>query len=156
MQTININESAQRAVSLLIQKLHNHGIGFEIKISDESLYILANLLQIELIINNLVVNSIYSVDKARSKGKSIILETYGDERYVYLNVKDNGLGLPDVHLDKLFDPFFTTKPPEEGSGLGLAIVKMFVNRFEGKIDAYNNEEGGATFAIRFPRKKLME
>lgn len=35
-------------------------------------------------------------------------------------------------------------------GLGLAIVKMFVDGFNGEIEAVNNAEGGATFTVRFP------
>jgi K+-sensing histidine kinase KdpD len=35
-------------------------------------------------------------------------------------------------------------------GLGLAIVKMFIDRFKGKVKAFNNEQGGATFMFSFP------
>jgi C4-dicarboxylate-specific signal transduction histidine kinase len=48
----------------------------------------------------------------------------------------------------VFEPFFTTK--ETGAGLGLAIAAAIVERFGGRISAFNRRDGGATFRIVLP------
>ena len=72
---------------------------------------------------------------------------------VFIEVSDNGSGLPKVPYEQLFDPFFSTKKPMEGTGLGLAIVKMLLDRFGASIDVKETSGGGATFIISFDEVK---
>ncbi len=68
--------------------------------------------------------------------------------YVYLEVKDNGCGIPeDVRL-KIFDPFFTTKAT--GRGLGLASVVGIVKAHQGGIGLVTSMGGGSTIRVYFP------
>ena len=53
-------------------------------------------------------------------------------------------------IEKLFEPYFSTKP--EGTGLGLPLVKRIVEAHQGKISAYNMENGGACFEIIIPKE----
>ena len=69
---------------------------------------------------------------------------------VVVKVSDNGPGLPDGCLEKLFSPGWTTKSEEEGTGLGLFISRRIVDRHGGKIEAGNNESGGAVFVVTLP------
>ena len=66
-----------------------------------------------------------------------------------MEIHDNGLGIEDDIREKIYDPLFTTKGSDEGSGLGMAIVKLFIDRFQAEISDYNNEDGGASFILRF-------
>ena len=76
-------------------------------------------------INNLIKNSIESINqkyikKKKKMGKINLLITKKKEK-VFVQVIDNGLGLPNSNKkDKILEPYFTTK--SNGSGLGLAIV----------------------------------
>jgi CheY-like chemotaxis protein/two-component sensor histidine kinase len=71
----------------------------------------------------------------------------GDE--VVLEVRDNGVGIAPVHLNRIFDAFFTTKGPAS-SGLGLSIAYNLITQQDGKISASSQEGQGATFTIRLP------
>ena len=46
-------------------------------------------------------------------------------------------------------PYSLPKNSDKGSGLGMAIVKLFIDRFQGEISNSNNEDGGASFTLRF-------
>jgi len=72
-------------------------------------------------------------------------------RYVVvIEVRDNGPGIPEEHLETVFDPFFTTKEPGKGTGLGLSICARLVEGMGGRIEAANAPGGGACFTIRLP------
>lgn len=69
---------------------------------------------------------------------------------VVVKVSDTGPGLPNECLEKLFRPGWTTKSEDEGTGLGLFITRRIVERHQGKIEAGNNESGGAVFVVTLP------
>jgi PAS domain S-box-containing protein len=63
----------------------------------------------------------------------VSLKNVDDSRWVYLSVKDYGLGINDEVKARLFEPFFSTKPKHIGTGLGLAISFGIVEDHHGKI-----------------------
>jgi C4-dicarboxylate-specific signal transduction histidine kinase len=90
------------------------------------------------------------LDEKRKEDKQIAINTFRDETFAVLVIRDNGPGLPTEDKSKLFDPFFSTKNSGEGMGLGLAIVKRYVDKYSGSVTASNHADGGAQFNIRFP------
>lgn len=95
---------------------------------------------------NLILNAQQAIE---GPGKISVLS--GTENgQVVVKVSDDGPGLPVGCLDKLFSPGWTTKPEEEGTGLGLFISRRIVERHGGKIEAGNNESGGAVFVVTLP------
>ena len=65
-----------------------------------------------------------------------------------ITIIDNGIGIPDLIIDKIYDPFFTTR--ENGTGLGLSIVKQIVNAHEGGITISSKKHQGATAEVWLP------
>lgn len=69
-------------------------------------------------------------------------------------VSDDGSGIPAEQLEQIFDNFFTTAyqngDRQRGVGLGLTICKAIIEAHGGRITAYNNQTGGATFRIDMP------
>ncbi len=74
-------------------------------------------------------------------------------RYLRLDVRDTGHGIPQEDLGKIFDPYFTTKGIGEGTGLGLAVVHGIVKDHGGEIKVYSEIGKGALFSVYWP---LME
>ncbi|RMF88354.1 MAG: hypothetical protein D6736_10690, partial [Nitrospinota bacterium] len=72
----------------------------------------------------------------------------GTSPFLYLEVRDTGVGIPASLKDRIFDPFFTTK--EGGTGLGLAIVYRIVEQHGGIIEVQSEEKQGTSFQIYLP------
>ena len=150
IEQIDLNQAVLSALTLTNRKALAHSIKIKTNLSSACINIEANTTQIEQIVINLVINAIHSLDEKPSPLREITISTALTEEEAILKVQDNGIGLPTDNHEHLFSPFFSTKRPGEGTGLGLAIVKMFVDRFNGTIEAAQNNEGGATFTVRFP------
>ncbi len=68
---------------------------------------------------------------------------------VWVEVQDDGVGIPNEVIERIFDPFFTTKPVGEGTGLGLAIAFGIVERHAGAIEV-QSVPGLTRFRVRLP------
>jgi two-component system NtrC family sensor kinase len=67
---------------------------------------------------------------------------------VFVDIEDNGKGIPDCNRDKIFTPFFTTKAPDKGTGLGLSLSEELVRKLGGTIELLSSKEGkGSTFRV---------
>ncbi|HEY5551475.1 MAG TPA: PAS domain S-box protein [Opitutaceae bacterium] len=71
-------------------------------------------------------------------------------RYVVLQVRDTGTGIPAEIMDRIMDPFFTTKDPEKGTGLGLSTVVGIVKGHGGYIQVQSKMGSGSTFTVFLP------
>ncbi|MCG3149502.1 MAG: Adaptive-response sensory-kinase SasA [Verrucomicrobiae bacterium] len=72
----------------------------------------------------------------------------GADRYVVIEVADNGPGIPPLLRNRIFDPFFTTK--KEGTGLGLSISQKIARDHGGIITVSSVEGKGTTFQVNLP------
>ena len=75
-----------------------------------------------------------------------------DGRPIWLQVADDGVGIPEAELERIFERFYRadTSRTGEGTGLGLAIARWIVTDHGGRLWARNNELGGATFTVELP------
>ncbi|HYW19004.1 MAG TPA: PhnD/SsuA/transferrin family substrate-binding protein [Nodularia sp. (in: cyanobacteria)] len=73
------------------------------------------------------------------------------ERWVFIHIADNGLGMAEDTKRRVFDPFFTTKPVGQGTGLGLSIsYQIVVERHTGKLNFFSELGKGTEFQIQIP------
>ncbi|WP_372751496.1 ABC transporter substrate binding protein [Labilibaculum sp.] len=152
-EVVDMIEGVTRSLSLVKRQVYDHSIEIVDSLPDKPVNVRANYIQFEQIVVNLIVNAIHSLDKVHKENKKIELNVYQDSKHGVLEIHDNGTGIEDNIREKIYDPLFTTRAHESGSGLGMAIVKTFIDRFQGEISDYNNDEGGASFVLRF---KLSE
>ena len=75
-----------------------------------------------------------------------------DDDAVAVKISDNGVGIPDEHIDHIFEPFFSSKG-EYGTGLGLSITYGIVENLGGRIDVQSKVGEGTTFTVRLPIAK---
>ena len=71
-----------------------------------------------------------------------------DNGTVKASVTDCGTGIDENNIERLFEPFYSTK--HEGLGMGLSISQRIIKTHGGTMEAFNNREGGATFAFTLP------
>jgi signal transduction histidine kinase len=102
-----------------------------------------NIPLFDWVIENLCKNAI---DAMEGKGK-IVVQLNHDEKHVYIDITDNGKGIPKSKFKTVFKPGFTTK--KRGWGLGLSLVKRIVESYHnGSIYVRHSELGkGTTFRI---------
>jgi two-component system, cell cycle sensor histidine kinase and response regulator CckA len=125
--------------------------------------ILADPTQIRQIVMNLVINASDAMGEHSGiiricTGLMRVDRQYLDETllspdlapgdYAYLEVNDNGCGMPPEVKARIFEPFYTTK--FTGHGLGLAAVLGIVRSHRGTIKVYSEAGRGSTFKLLFP------
>ncbi len=107
--------------------------------------------QIDQVFLNLIVNAA----QAMPEGKMGLIDIRTDcnERKVWIEVQDNGPGIPPEVMKKIFDPFFTTKDPGTGTGLGLSVSQNIIQQHGGKLEVSSTVGVGTTFKITLPIKR---
>lgn len=114
--------------------------------SDRDIEIMADHDQLLRTFNNLLKNAIEAIDEETLCCITIII--YIDATNAYIEIKDNGKGIPPALQDKIFVPNFTTKT--SGTGLGLAFVKQAVENAGGSVKFTSVSGLGTTFYLNFP------
>jgi PAS domain S-box-containing protein len=109
--------------------------------------------RITIVLNNLIANAIkFRDDKKETSVVEIDVKSEG--KYIYICVRDNGIGIPNELKDKVFDMFYRAHKTADGSGIGLYIVRETVRKLGGSI-LLKTEEGAFTeFNILLPNTKL--
>ncbi|KHS55010.1 sensor histidine kinase [Francisella tularensis] len=116
--------------------------------SQQHLYCYSNDYLLGILFKNLISNAI----KYTPNGGLIEISSYQEENNIVVEIKDNGIGVPQENIERIFDRFYReTGTGEEGSGLGLAIVAEIVRLHNGKIFAQNNtNQKGLTITVKIP------
>jgi PAS domain S-box-containing protein len=122
---------------------------FRQKISKDLPPVLGNEETLYLIIKNLVDNAV----KFTLSG-TVSVKAWLDDRTIFVEVKDDGIGIPRQALPNLFGRFFRAQTAVErgiaGTGLGLYMVKAGVESHGGTITVDSQEGEGTTFTIQLP------
>ena len=106
--------------------------------------------QLNQVFMNLFVNAAQAMPDERRGIIRIRTGTSGDDEGVWIEIDDNGRGIPPDVIDRIFDPFFTTKPVGKGTGLGLALSYGIVQNHHGNITVSSTPGAGTTFRITLP------
>jgi signal transduction histidine kinase len=81
---------------------------------------------------------------------TIHINTFREDSWIVVQIKDNGPGIAQDIQGKIFDPFFTTKAPGEGTGLGLNIShNIIVEKHKGKMNLFSRP-GETCFEVKIP------
>jgi len=101
---------------------------------------------------NIISNAVYAVQKrfGENAGGEITIITSHDEKDIFINFKDNGIGMDAETQKKVFEPFFTTKDVGEGTGLGMSIVYNTIKKHNGTIKVHSALGEGTEFIVQIP------
>jgi len=145
VQTVDIHEGLDSTLVILRSKL-KEGITVRREYDPDLPQIQALGSELNQVWTNIIDNAI----GAMNGDGEITLRTRHDERWVIVEIEDNGSGIPDKVFPTLFEPFSTTKPPGEGTGLGLNIShNRIVQNHKGRIDV-DSRPGRTCFEVRLP------
>lgn len=109
--------------------------------------------QINQVIMNLVVNAAHAMGTER--GTITVRTGCANDDKVWIEVADNGCGIPAQSLQKIFDPFYTTKPVGQGTGLGLSLSYGIIKRHCGEIHVHSEVGVGTTFRVELPVRQAQ-
>jgi PAS domain S-box-containing protein len=111
--------------------------------------VLADHVQIEQVLLNLLRNAIDAIATADSQQRLIVVEGHcNSHRTVEVSVTDSGPGISADVANRVFEPFATTKP--EGMGMGLSISRSIVESHGGNLRMLRPVGSGATFVFDLP------
>jgi signal transduction histidine kinase len=145
-----LNELVRETVSLLDRELASEKISLQLALDEELPPILADRVQMQQVLINLLTNAIESMRANRRRPRRITIRSAPlNEHDVVLEVSDSGVGIAPEEMAHIFQAFFTTKAT--GTGLGLSLCRTIVEEHGGSLWASPGEEHGATFHLRLPR-----
>jgi signal transduction histidine kinase len=148
-EPLDLNEVIGVVVDLIRADSLLQGLSIATDFSPTLAAIRGDGVQLQQVILNLILNSAAAMRNSPSGQRKIILRTtMPDGRTVNASVTDFGTGIDEKNIERLFEPFYTTKP--EGLGMGLSISQTIIKAHGGTMEAWNNREGGATFAFTLP------
>jgi signal transduction histidine kinase len=105
---------------------------------------------LKIIFRNLIENGIKYATKRSSFSFLKISVSNGNDEMVKIQVSDNGIGIKKEYQDKIFDMFFRGTTYTSGTGLGLYIVQSSLEKLNGAISVFSEENSGTTFMLLIP------
>jgi signal transduction histidine kinase len=149
---ISLNDLVSETASLMGRELAGHKVSLQMELDESVPPVLADRVQLQRVVLNLLSNAIESLDETYDRPRCIAIRSGQlDGRDVLLEVSDTGSGIPPDQMAKVFEPFYTTK--ETGTGLGLSLCRTIVEEHGGRLWASAGEEFGAIFHVTLPRSR---
>ena len=149
MEELDISEMAANSVEMLQMAAEKHQV--RISFSGEKQMVMANRQMMDELIYNLCDNAI----RYNNPGGRVDVSVYREVDRTVLEVKDNGIGIPEKDQERIFERFYrvdkTRSREAGGSGLGLSIVRDTVIMHSGTIAVSQNVPQGTVFTVTFPQ-----
>ncbi len=109
--------------------------------------------QIEQVFINLIDNAI----KYNDPGGKVIIRAYEGDDIVFVEVEDNGIGIPEEDQDRIFERFYRVDKARSrelgGTGIGLSIVKNIIKTHNGEIELESKSGQGTVFKFSLYKAK---
>ena len=103
---------------------------------------------------NLFDNAFYAMNVKLEKKKfqpALEVQSYYEEKFIVVKIKDNGIGILDEDKQQILDPFYTTKPSGEGTGIGLAMVSDVLKMHDGSLEINSAPGEYSEFILRISK-----
>ena len=149
-QIVDLNAMVKEVTELFTHQAKFQNSIISANYGDNMPFIHASHTEVQQILFNFIINSLDALEG--TGGKIDITTSYENNTFI-IHFKDNGPGIPKVHLARIFDPFFTTKPVGKGTGLGLSICYGIVKKLGGEISVKSAIGAGAEFTVTLPDEK---
>ncbi len=149
-EDVDLNELCRQVVAILYFKAEEKKQYINLTVALEPVIVNCSLEKINRVINNLITNAI----KFSPEASAIQVTVSKATSTALIEVKDNGIGIPEKNRAILFDSFTTAKrygtSGEKSFGLGLSICKQIVEAHGGKIWFESVEDKGSSFFVELP------
>jgi signal transduction histidine kinase len=146
MQDVDMSAFMELFQSLVAGGLERQAISLEVRIADNARWVRVDPRALQQVMLNLIANAVDALEG--HDRPAITIATERREDFIWITVRDNGVGIPREDQRHLFKPFYTTK--SQGTGLGLVITKKMVAAMNGRIGVVSEEGAGTTVTLALP------
>ena len=150
METFSIKLALDQIYNLLEHQFKMKRIRCVIEKEQNLPYILGDQQGLQQVFSNLLINAVHALEDKEDGERLIYIKAYSSEENVFVEIGDNGCGIPEEIRNRIFDPFFTTKSAEKGTGLGMAIIESILHKHHARIGMESEVGVGTRFTIVFP------
>jgi signal transduction histidine kinase len=146
----------------MLHRVIGEDIEFRLFLAPGLKAVLADRVQLEQVVMNLVVNArdamprggVLSIQTSAVDASAVsaaVHKPVAPGEYLCLTVADSGVGMDAETQKHIFEPFFTTKGTGKGTGLGLSTVYGVVQQLSGHIAVASEPGRGSSFQLFFPK-----
>jgi signal transduction histidine kinase len=146
---LDLNDVLIEVLSFMHHELLSSRVAVRIEHAGALPVILADKIQLQQVILNLVMNGIEAMQSITDRPRELVIQSEQDDaQHVRVTVTDCGVGFPTDSADRLFNTLFTTK--SSGMGMGLSICRSIIELHGGRIWAVANMPYGASIQLTLP------
>ncbi len=154
-EVVDLGAVIRRATELFRPTIEGRGQQLEADIPDAPLYLEADPVRIEQLVDNLLTNASKFSDPDRVIRLRLARIEHPAPGFAELRVQDEGRGIPAELLPRIFDPFIQAEQSldrvQGGLGLGLTLVRSIVQLHGGTVEARSaGPDQGAEFVVHVP------
>ena len=147
-RALDLGEVVRDVLDLAEPRLRQYDVQLEFALAGSSLPVLADAVQIQQVLLNLIVNGVDSMQYVTGRARVLRISSRRCRRVAVVSVRDSGTGMQADTATRVFEPFFTTKPT--GTGMGLAISRSIISGHGGRMWLLANVDTGMTFRFTIP------
>jgi signal transduction histidine kinase len=147
LEPIDIQGLIQASLKLVNNELQINNIEVETDFAQDLANVRGNFHDLQQVFLNLFLNSIQAMPNG---GKLRVSVRSDNDKYLRIDVKDTGCGIPKENLDRIFEPFFTTKEVGRGTGLGLSVIYGVIEKIGGHIKVDSELGQWTIFSVFLP------
>lgn len=149
LEEISIKQVIDETLKFFSENIQQKNIVMKTDILPENIYLKTDTYLLSTIINNILSNAI----KYSHQNGKIEIKVNEKDKYIFCEIKDNGIGIPEKDKGKIFDKFYrsTDHADIKGFGLGLSIVKRFCSLLNIQIELFSKEGDGTAVKLKIPQ-----
>ena len=147
---VDIAEVAAEAMASSAAVARANDVVTEAQVSHDARQVYADRTALRQVLANLIENAV----RHTAHGTVTVFTQRGENGYIWIGVRDSGVGIAPAHLPRIFERFYRADSARTrdsgGTGLGLAIVKHLVEAHGGQVRAESTLGLGTTVSASFP------
>jgi PAS domain S-box-containing protein len=148
-EVLDINELAREVLMFARGEIENHRIVVQTEFKENLSEVLADRIQLQQVVLNLVMNGIDTMAVVRDRARVLKLRSEQTTlTSVTLTVEDTGMGVDNSIVGRIFEAFFTTK--QHGMGMGLSICRSIAVAHGGQLSVSPGRPHGSAFHLELP------
>ena len=150
-EKVELKNFISSAVEQSAQSIENRKHQLSINIPDKAVWVTGDQVRLSQIVANLLINAAKFTDP----GGKIDLSAEVIDEFIFIRLKDNGIGIENNKIDSIFELFeqsgHVSDRVQDGLGIGLSLVRALVRLHGGEVQAQSEGVGeGSIFEIKLP------